>query len=224
MTDANGHNEDDIALAGEYVLGLLPADERRAFEARLRDEPRLRVLVVEWDERFAALADEAGEVAPPPALEARIERRLFGARRRRIPWIGATLGGLIAAAAIVALVFFAPVGPADPSHRAEVASEDAELRLAAALVEATGEMQVERLAGAARPGRALELWFIPEGEAPVSLGVLPEAEDYTVTLPEPLRDRLAGAVLAVSDEPPGGSPTGAPTGDVLATGALDTVG
>jgi len=39
-------------------------------------------------------------------------------------------------------------------------------------------------------------------------------------VPDDLRRRVAGAVLAISDEPEGGSPTGAPTGDVLAVGPV----
>ncbi len=36
---------DDIALAAEYVLGLLGDEELRAFEARLAAEPSLRARV-----------------------------------------------------------------------------------------------------------------------------------------------------------------------------------
>jgi anti-sigma-K factor RskA len=42
-------------------------------------------------------------------------------------------------------------------------------------------------------------------------------------LPEALRGTVAGLVLAVSDEPPGGSPTGAPTGAVLAVGQVSAL-
>jgi anti-sigma-K factor RskA len=42
-----------------------------------------------------------------------------------------------------------------------------------------------------------------------------------MTLPPEIVAQLSTqAVLAVSDEPPGGSPTGAPTGPVLATGQM----
>jgi anti-sigma-K factor RskA len=52
------------------------------------------------------------------------------------------------------------------------------------------------------------------------LGVLPADPTTAVILPEALRADVADLVLAVSDEPPGGSPTGAPTGAVLAVGQV----
>lgn len=66
-----------------------------------------------------------------------------------------------------------------------------------------------------------ELWAIAGDAAPVSLGVVPENGRITLTLPDALRGSpQSGLVLALSDEPPGGSPTGAPTGDVLAVGEV----
>ncbi|MCD6061837.1 MAG: hypothetical protein K0S16_2148 [Moraxellaceae bacterium] len=71
--------------------------------------------------------------------------------------------------------------------------------------------------------RDLELWAIPEGGAPQSLGVIrrSEATKAEVALGAEAQARLAGGkVLAISLEPAGGSPTGAPTGPVLYTGRL----
>ena len=73
------------------------------------------------------------------------------------------------------------------------------------------------------PGKALELWAVPPNGAPRSLGLI-SANGSTVLK----RDRLAlalldasrTAALAVSVEPPGGSPTGAPTGPVVFAGKL----
>jgi anti-sigma-K factor RskA len=64
------------------------------------------------------------------------------------------------------------------------------------------------------------LWLIAEGGAPVSLGLLEPQGPSRITVPDDLRPVLAGATLAVSDEPPGGSPTGQPTGAVLAAGVF----
>ena len=70
--------------------------------------------------------------------------------------------------------------------------------------------------------RVLELWSVPPQGAPRSLGLI-SASGATVVprgkLPEAL---LKGgtAALAVSLEPPGGSPTGVPTGPVLYAGKL----
>jgi anti-sigma-K factor RskA len=71
-------------------------------------------------------------------------------------------------------------------------------------------------------GRALELWALPEGKDPRSLGLIPASGIGRVALAAP-----AGIVfettpgLAVSLEPAGGSPTGKPTGPVLYSGGVE---
>ena len=63
------------------------------------------------------------------------------------------------------------------------------------------------------------LW--PRDGVPRSLGVLAPAEATQIDLKAQVREHFAdGAVLAISMEPEGGSPTGAPTGPVVATGKL----
>ena len=65
-------------------------------------------------------------------------------------------------------------------------------------------------------GKAHELWAPPEGGAPVSLGLLPKTGEQRRVLTPAQQTALAGAKqIAVSLEPEGGSPTGAPTGPVL---------
>jgi anti-sigma-K factor RskA len=54
----------------------------------------------------------------------------------------------------------------------------------------------------------------------VSLGVLPASALAVVSVPEALRTATIGGTLAISDEPVGGSPTGAPSGAVLAVGSV----
>lgn len=73
----------------------------------------------------------------------------------------------------------------------------------------------------AGPQQSYELWLIPrEGGAPISLAVLGQL-DVELRLPAAQAGRLqAGAKLAVSVEPAGGSPTGAPTGPVILIGEL----
>lgn len=63
---------------------------------------------------------------------------------------------------------------------------------------------------------SLQLWLIPAGQQPVSLGLLNVQE--TTQLKLAARDTLKNAVIAVSLEPQGGSPTGQPTGPVLYSG------
>ncbi len=66
-----------------------------------------------------------------------------------------------------------------------------------------------------------ELWLIGADGKPKPLGLLDPARPAAMRLPEPLgRGVVEKAVLAVSLEPRGGSPTGLPTGPVVAKGAI----
>jgi anti-sigma-K factor RskA len=232
MTQEGDHSEDDIVLVGEYALHLLDADSRLAFEKRLADEPALRQLLREWDEGLISLADDFEPVAPPARLKGAVEARLFEtpAQQGRSSWFSGSwlFGRRGAALALVALLVIAVVfgpsllnGPQGPTLVAEIAAEDRALVVEATLDVGAGEIGINRVAGAAAEGRTLELWLIAEGApAPVSLGVLPATDLAVVTVPDNLRAALVGGTLAISDEPPGGSPTGAPTGAILAVGAI----
>lgn len=66
-------------------------------------------------------------------------------------------------------------------------------------------------------GRALELWAVPADGAPRSLGLVSAREGATLVRAGLLR---GVAAFAVSLEPAGGSPTGAPTGPVLSVGKI----
>ena len=64
----------------------------------------------------------------------------------------------------------------------------------------------------------------PPGQPPISLGVVDTTWTHEIDVPEDLRWALADDVdslLAVSLEPEGGAPGGAPTGPVVAKGAID---
>ena len=70
------------------------------------------------------------------------------------------------------------------------------------------------------PDRVMQLWALPQGAtAPTSLGLIaPEAGQYSVSTtairPSP------GMLIEITLEPPGGSPTGRPTGQILFIGRL----
>ncbi|KZY48936.1 hypothetical protein A3731_06140 [Roseovarius sp. HI0049] len=228
MSGTASDPNDDVVLAGEYTLSLLPEDEAAAFEARLASEPELRRICAIWAEEFSGFADDVKPVTPPGDVLTRVEMRLFGesAREGRSLWQRFGLTGL--AVAVLAVLLFVssdfldqgPVPPEAPTYTAEVAAEDRSLVIEAAYDAETAELYVERLTGEAEEGRSLELWLIAGENAPVSLGVLPEDERAVFTVTPELESALPGGLLAISDEPEGGSPTGAPTGAVLATGPI----
>lgn len=74
-------------------------------------------------------------------------------------------------------------------------------------------------ASIAVPGKSLELWALPPGGTPRSLGLVATREKDTLRL-KTVADQSVGdaAVLAISLEPSGGSPTASPTGPVLYSG------
>ena len=61
------------------------------------------------------------------------------------------------------------------------------------------------------------MWMLPAGGAkPISLGLLPSSGIAKEALsPRQMRALKEASGLAVSIEPPGGSPTGLPTGPVV---------
>ncbi len=214
MSDAplSPQDEDD-ALAAEYVLGVLDLEARAGFERRLKAEAGLAARVAAWEGRLAGL-NEGFAPAPAPDLLPAIEARLFPVAAparpaRRAPWW--LLAPLAAVALIAALIFAVP---REATLVARLQTEGGELVYE---VRHQGEaLQIARLAGtAAAPGQVHELWIIAPDAAPVSLGLLEEAAE---TVPYPLPPR--GWVLAVSIEPAGGSPTGAPTGPVIVTAEI----
>jgi anti-sigma-K factor RskA len=231
MSQADDQPQDDISLIGEYALHLLDADSRLAVEQRLRNEPALREMLRHWEEGLVRLADDIAETPAPARVKARIQAKLFtdSTQQSRSPfarlssWLGGT--ALLAAALAFAL-YFAPsflFGPTGPTFVAEIMAEDRAVVVQALFDPVSGEINIERAAGAPADGRVFQLWLIAEGaSAPVSLGVLPSSTEALLTVPADLREAMIGGTLAISDEPPGGSPTGAPTGAVVAVGPLVT--
>jgi anti-sigma-K factor RskA len=226
MSDRPDITPEDDATAAEYALGLLPADEARAFRARLALEPVLRGAVLDWERRFATLAErEIAEVPPPSGVEAQLMARLLrdAPPRRAAPWRWLTGLAFAALAALAVLVYTGGPERGTAELTARLAGAEDTLVLAASFDAETGRLALRREAGTVAEGRAQELWLIAGEAAPVSLGLLSPGQDTELVLPEALHPLLAGAVLAISDEPPGGSPTGAPTGAVLATGVVSEI-
>jgi anti-sigma-K factor RskA len=81
---------------------------------------------------------------------------------------------------------------------------------------------MRRVAVEPEPGKSYELWLVSEKfSAPRSLGVV-GGEEFTqrAGLAAYDAETINAATYAVSQEPEGGSPTGAPTGPVLFLGKL----
>lgn len=219
------------ALAAQYVAGTLRGRARRRFEALLAGHPALRASVRAWEDRLLPLTGALPPVEPPAAVWQAIEQRLWPAPRR-LPWwqrLGVWRGaaGLATVAALAfALLLASPAPSAPPMLVVLQGTGEAPQGTSAfvASLSADGSALVTRpLQPVAAPaGRALELWAVPPQGAPRSLGLV-SANGTTVVA----RGRLAAglrkgdtAALAVSVEPAGGSPTGAPTGPIVYAGKL----
>lgn len=200
-------DEDDDALAAEYVLGVQDLAERAQVAARINADAAFAARVAAWETRLAGLNEGFPEVPPPADLLPRIEARLFpqppARSRRGLPWLLAPLAAVLVLAAVLLWV------PRQGALVATLQTEDAALVYEARA--AAGVLTVTRVAGRpAAAGQVHELWLIAPGAAPVSLGLLADAP-LAVEYPVPPR----GWTFAVSIEPAGGSPTGAPTGPVI---------
>lgn len=73
-------------------------------------------------------------------------------------------------------------------------------------------------------GKVDELWIIPEGQAPISLGFVSNEKAHSIDIPESIRAvMVAGSTLAVTLEVQQGMPHAAPAGPIVAKGAIVTI-
>ncbi|MBI3344508.1 MAG: anti-sigma factor [Gammaproteobacteria bacterium] len=213
-------------LAGEYVLGTLHGAARRRFERLLREDARLRMIVVDWQSYLQPLAEAIPPVAPPERVWQRIQQRITprkvrpGLWRRLEFWRPAGLMAGALAAALLIYIGLLPPTPVAPGYIAVLSDTAARPVWVVSVAQATGELTIKAVQPEpVAPDKALELWALPKGQPPRSLGLLPASGVKTVALSGPLHQILASATaLAVSLEPRGGSPTGQPTGPVLYQG------
>ena len=213
-------------LAGEYVLGTLHGAARRRFERLLRVDIDLQDRVMAWHKRLQSMSETIEPVTPGEHVWRSILERIDTRPQVSAPppfwqrlgvWRGLSVGAL-AVTVVLATLLLLPVLQPPPVQDAVAVINDAETQpLWLLRVDASNrvlEVQVLRQA-ALEPGRVHELWMLPGGDqAPVSLGLLPAAASRSLPIEDPQR-LLQAAGLAVSLEPRGGSPTGAPTGPVL---------
>lgn len=220
--------EEADLLAAEYALRLLSQAELEAFEARMTHDPGLRDALARWTEEFGALAADFRDEPPPANLWRGVEARLFPEERqgwlRSLGVIPSLVAGLVAALLLLAVGqgWFQSVPPGLPAEGmpVRIAAADGSLVVDAMWDDEADHLMLMVMAGAPPAGREMELWLIAGDGAPVSLGMV-HMDGMTVIEPTAaLAALMPGATLAISDEPSGGSPTGQPTGTVMATGVV----
>ena len=84
-------DDDRDALAAEYVLGTLAADERDQAEALLEIDPGFAEIVRVWERRLGELNVMVEAVEPPPELWDRIKGQVAGEEQHRAAKIATVL-------------------------------------------------------------------------------------------------------------------------------------
>ncbi len=221
--DHSGLTADDMQAA-EYALGVLDGAERLAAQSRVAGEPAFAAMVALWEERLSPWSAEIADVAPSPAVWDRIASALPAPRaslwQSLAFWRGLSLAtGALAAACIAGLIYVGNT-PQQPPLIAAI-DGGGHHHFVATLDKSSGSMAVVPASYTADATRVPELWLIPADGKPRPLGLLHADSATTFTIPrEMLAHAVSNAVLAVSLEPQGGSPTGQPTGPVIASGKL----
>jgi anti-sigma-K factor RskA len=211
-------------LAARYVLGTLRGRARRRMERICQQNVSARTAVLRWEDRLAELADQAAPVQPPAFVWRNIREQLnrgrTGRESVRTHWrsrIGLAMAAGIAALSVMAGWWVITRSPATQIVATIADERKAELWSIEAVA---GRDELRVTASTSRSldrAHAYELWALSKtGGAPMSLGLMPLRGQHVLTLDATQRAAMTDAQqLAISREPPGGSPTGAPTGPVL---------
>ncbi|MGN7294769.1 anti-sigma factor [Rhizobium sp. SAFR-030] len=232
--------EDLPAIADDYVLGLLDEAETAEVEAELQRNAALRQAVAAARERFLPLDMTAIPTDLPDDLWARIEAQLSRQQpmdvvtapaaemdrpdaaaandNRVLRWRAGALAGLAASLILAAGLTYSLTRTVEPLVVAVLVNEAGDVQ---AVVEDFGsERAVIRLLNdlSVPDDRTMQVWTLPSRDmGPVSMGLLDERRSARLD-PPPLPLPQDAQLYEITLEPKGGSPTGRPTGPILAKG------
>jgi anti-sigma-K factor RskA len=226
-----GRSRDEV-LAGEYVLGVLSLADRQKVEARMRDDRPFAAIVTRWEQNLSSFNDEYEAILPSASVFPKVEKRIFGDRPKAgrgvwnsVPiWRGLTFASLAVAAGAILFnvnggIKFGSGAKPLVADLAVPAAGNGAINLVANYDTASGQLKITPVAAMRTEKKSLELWLIKGSNAPQPLGVLPQTGEGVISIPADIRSQFSeGATIAISVEPFGGSPSGAPTGPVIAAG------
>ncbi|MBE8593261.1 anti-sigma factor [Pseudomonas sp. MAFF 301449] len=211
-------------LAGEYVLGTLPAEQRAEVEQRLPHDAQLRAAVDAWEQRLLPLTALAEPVLPSAQLWRRIERNT-ASPDAHVPWWnllavwrGIAAAGVAASVVLAALLLTrAPI--ADPAFVVVLVAPQSQAP--GWVIQASNDQNIQLIPLGVMEvpaDKALQFWTKGDGwQGPVSLGLVKPGQTLSVPL-----DRLPplspNQLFELTLEDPRGSPTGKPTGPIQAIG------
>jgi len=200
-------------LAAEFVLGTLRGAARRRFEKWRATWPQVDERCRFWEASLMPLAGGLRPIQPPPHVWQGIRARLgfVQSPSRSRPWRAlAIAASVVLVAGLSALLYWRGF----VTRPTEIASI---INPAGAPVWQVdvypGRLVVHAGRLPAHPtDRDFELWALPTGGKPVSLGMLPASGTTQRALTAAQQQALANAAqVAVTLEQLGGSPTGQPT-------------
>jgi anti-sigma-K factor RskA len=227
MTTGQQNDPNLDALAGEYVLGTLPAEQRADVQARLPFEPKLRAAVDAWEERLLPLTALSEPHTPTAMLWARIERSIGLGNREQpasahVPWWnllalwrGLAMAGLAATLVLGVLWVTRALPVNSPSYLVVLVAPQSSAPGWVVQASDTNEIQLIPLGVAeVPPNMALEFWTKADGwQGPVSLGLVKPGQTLRVPVDKlpPLQNNQ---LFELTLEQKTGSPIGKPTGPI----------
>jgi len=229
MDDPLTPQEEQSAQAAELVLGLLDGVERAAALRLQLSDPAFADQVRGWEARLAPLHGQWDAVTPHDAVWDAVAARIGDPATDRTAlrrWrAGAIASGVLAAGLAMLLLVRTdvPQSPADaaPMAIAQMTGAAENGPLVSARYDPAATRMVVRMAGLTPGALSPELWIIPAGGAPVSLGGLAHLGTMVVPLSDTQRQLLVeGATLAVTLEPAEGMPHAAPSSAPVAAGKI----
>ncbi|HET9159890.1 MAG TPA: anti-sigma factor [Caulobacteraceae bacterium] len=232
MSDPIQTDEPDMTAA-EFALGVLDGEDRRAAAARAAGDPAFAAEVAAWEERLTPMAAGVIPMEPSPQVWTRIAAALGttpGLWNSVVFWRGATLAGIAAAAASLAIVagplLRTPAPPINapqtilPVEVASLSTKPGEpASVVATLDPNSHELVLTPVALKLTDDQSPELWVIPAGAQPISLGVMDRTKPYRIPIPMQMNgEGRTTAQLVVTAEQLGGSPDKKPHGPAIAAG------
>lgn len=225
--------DDRQTLAGEYVLGTLPATERATVESRLSHDAALRMAVEDWEVRLHPLTALAPPAEPSVDLWERIRHSVSNAqsitpiaKTSKPPrqtawwnsvrlWRGLAGAGFATAALLAGVLVTRDLGPSQTQYLVVLVTPQNQAPGWVVQVDGRERLSLVPLGtGTVPAGKSLQFWTKADGwSGPVSLGLVVPGKPLRIPV-DKLPPLQANQLFELTLEPQLGSPIGRPTGPI----------